>query len=184
MGAVWTVVLPDPVNNPNEFEKGKPPMTRVILTSFALAVLVLPPLTLADEKKDELKLSEDEQALLDLTNAERKKADLPPLTANPKLFEAARGHAANMAKQDKLEHTLDGKTLADRLTAVGYKASRGGENIAGKQRAPRDAVTSWMNSPPHKENMLNKNFTEVGLAVAKNANGDRYWVQVFGAPPP
>jgi uncharacterized protein YkwD len=155
----------------------------LVLSLFAVVILVPPP-GRGDDKEPEFKLSEDEQAVLDLTNAERKKADLPPLTANPKLFEAARGHAANMAKQNKLEHTLDGKTLADRVIATGYKFSRAGENIGGKQQTPKDAVNAWMNSPLHKDNLLNKRFTDVGLAVAKSANGDRYWVQVFAAPLP
>src|SRR5262249_26702251 len=60
-----------------------------------------------EEKKDERKPTKEEQELTDLTNAERKKAGLKPLTANPQLMAAARGHAENMAKQEKLEHTLD-----------------------------------------------------------------------------
>src|SRR3954451_2607533 len=72
------------------------------------------------DKKEAFKLSADEQAVIDLTNAERKKADkcLEPLKMNPKLTEAARKHAANMAAQEKLEHELDGKTPSDRAEAA------------------------------------------------------------------
>jgi uncharacterized protein YkwD len=131
---------------------------------------------------DELKLSEDEQAVLDATNTERKAASLPPLTADPKLTEAARGHAANMAKQDKLDHTLDGHGVDARAKAAGYTFSRLGENIAWNQRTPKEAVAGWMQSPGHKENLLNDQFTQIGVAVAKNVKGERYWVQVFGTP--
>lgn len=133
-------------------------------------------------KKDEVKLSEAEQALLDRTNAERKAAGVPALTASPKLSAAARGHAENMAKQDMLAHDLDGKTFGDRITAAGYKYTQAGENIAQGQEAAKEAVETWMNSPPHKANLLNEDFTEVGLGTAKNEKGERYWVQVFAAP--
>ena len=150
-----------------------------------LAVFTLVPLSLADdkkEKKDEFKMSEDEKAVVEFTNAERKKANLPPLKPNPKLFEAARAHSANMAKQDKLEHDLDGKTFVDRVKDTGYKSGRGGENIGWNYQSPKDAVAGWMDSPPHKENILNKDYTEIGIGIAKNAKGEPYWTQVFGTP--
>lgn len=131
---------------------------------------------------DDVKLSADEQAVLDDTNAERKKAGLDPLTVDAKLLAAARGHAANMAKTDRLDHTLDGLTAADRVKAAGYEFSRTGENIAWNQKTPKAAVAGWMQSAGHKENLLNTDFTQIGVAAAKNAKGEPYWVQVFGTP--
>jgi uncharacterized protein YkwD len=131
---------------------------------------------------DEFKLSEDEKAVVELTNAERKKADLPPLKPDARLFAAARGHAANMAKQDKLEHDLDGKSAADRVADAGYKAGRSGENIGWNFPTPKAAVAGWMDSTAHKENILNADYTAIGVAVAKNEKGEPYWVQVFAAP--
>jgi uncharacterized protein YkwD len=124
----------------------------------------------------------DEAAVVERTNAERKKVDAPPLTVNPKLSDAARAHALNMAKQDKLEHTLDDKTPDERVTAAGYKWAATAENIGWNERTPKDAVAAWMDSPPHKANMLNPDYTEIGVGVAVNAKGERYWVQVFGKP--
>jgi uncharacterized protein YkwD len=135
-----------------------------------------------EPKKEELKLSKDEEAVIDLTNAERKKADLMPLKPNLKLMTAARDHAANMAKQDKFEHNLDGKEPADRVKDAGYIYSRTGENIAWNPKTPKEVVQGWMNSPPHRENILKPEYTEVGVAVAKNKKGEGYWVQVFGTP--
>lgn len=132
---------------------------------------------------DELKLSADEEALVELTNAARAKADLPPLRPNPGLFAAARGHAANMAKQAKLAHELDGKGPADRVTAAGYKYSRTGENVGWNYPTPKDAVAGWLDSPGHRANILAKGFTELGVAVSRSGKGEPYWVQVFGAPP-
>jgi uncharacterized protein YkwD len=154
-----------------------------------LLCLALLPCTQAEDKKDpkkdkkaEVKLSTEEQGVIDLTNAERKKADksLEPLKMNPKLMEAARKHAANMAAQEKLEHELDCKTPADRVTAAGYEWETVGENIAQGQETPKKALASWMDSPPHRENILNSEFTEIGVAVAKSKSGELYWVQVFG----
>jgi uncharacterized protein YkwD len=131
---------------------------------------------------DAPKLSADEAAVIDLVNAERKKADLPPLKPNPKLLAAARGHAANMAKQDKLEHDLDGKSAADRVKETGYKYTSTGENILWNAPTPKEAVAAWMESEPHKANILGENYTEIGVGVVKNEKGERYWVQVFGKP--
>ena len=164
----------------------------MIRRSFALGVaVVLVPLAFGqekterpkkDEKKDELKLSKEEQAVIDLTNAERKKAELPPLAPNAKLMAAARGHAANMAKQEKLEHTLDCKEPKDRVKDAGYKYSLIGENIAWNAKSPKEVVEGWMDSEPHKENILKKEFTEIGVTMAKSEKGEPYWVQVFGTP--
>lgn len=138
--------------------------------------------TKKDEKKDVLKLTAEEQAVIDATNAERKKAELEPLKMNPQLMEAARKHALNMAKQDKLDHVLDEKTPADRVEAANYKYRATGENIAWNQRNAKQVVAGWMDSKPHRENMLNAEYTEIGVAVARNAKGEPYWVQVFGKP--
>jgi uncharacterized protein YkwD len=146
-------------------------MTTVALLTFTAAAAA-----------DDLKMSDDEKAVIELTNAERKKTDLPPLKPNPKLFVAARAHAANMAKQDKLAHELDDATPADRITAAGYKFRQWGENVGWKYETPKAAVAEWMDSPIHKDNILNKDFTEIGVAVAKNEKGEPYWVQVFAAP--
>jgi uncharacterized protein YkwD len=134
-----------------------------------------------DDKTDEFKLTRDEQAITDLTNAAREKADqeLKPLKMNPKLMEAARKHAENMAAQDKLEHVLDEKTPSDRVKATGYKPRAVGENIAFRGTA-KETVADWMDSEPHRKNILNPDYTEIGVAVVKNAKGERYWVQVFG----
>lgn len=134
------------------------------------------------KKKDEFKVSAEEQGVIDLTNAERKGAEtpLPALKMNPKLMDAARKHAANMAAQEKMDHVLDGKNPADRADAAGYKYQSLGENVAAGQTTPKQVVKGWMNSPPHRENILKDDYTEIGVAVAKGKDGMLYWVQVFG----
>jgi uncharacterized protein YkwD len=158
-------------------------MRRSFILRFAF---LLCPLALADEKKgdakDPAKLTDDEQAVIDLTNAERKKADLKPLKMNPKLMAAARKHAANMAAQEKLEHVLDEKDPEDRAKAAGYKPDAIGENLAWNQQNPKEVLEVWMKSEQHRDNILSKDYTEIGVAVAKNKKGEPYWVQVFGTP--
>jgi uncharacterized protein YkwD len=161
---------------------------------FAAALaFALVPLAIAqekkDEKKDELKLTKEERELIDLTNAERKKAWLNPfapnprpLAPNPQLMAAARAHAANMAKQEKAEHVLDEKGHTDRAKDAGYKYGYLGENVAWNQDTPKEVMSDWMNSKVHKENILKPEYTEIGVAVAKSKKGEPYWVQLFGSP--
>lgn len=155
--------------------------------AFLLALALIPCAPAEDKKdakkdKEAVKLSTEEQGVIDLTNAERKKADkgLEPLKMNPKLMEAARKHAANMAAQEKLEHVLDEKSPADRAEAAGYEWTTIGENIAQGPETPKKVVAGWMDSPPHRGNILNDEYTEIGVAVAKSKSGELYWVQVFG----
>jgi uncharacterized protein YkwD len=156
--------------------------------SALLAAFVLASLAWSDDKKDdkkpEVKLTDDEEAVIELTNEERRKADkdLKPLKMNPQLMEAARKHAENMAAQDKLDHKLDDKEPVDRTKAAGYKSKFVGENIAWNQKTPKEVMKAWMESEGHRENILLPQYTEIGVATAKNAKGERYWVQVFGKP--
>lgn len=136
----------------------------------------------AAEPKTEFKLTDTEQAVIDATNAERKEKKLAALTMNPLLMEAARAHAKNMAKQDKLAHELDGEGVDKRATAAKYKFHRIGENVAWNQKTPKDVLEAWMNSQGHRENILNEKFTEIGVAAVENAKGELYWCQVFGTP--
>jgi uncharacterized protein YkwD len=126
--------------------------------------------------------SATEQEILDLANAERKKAGAPALIPSPLLIQAARWHSANMAKQDNLDHTLDGKGVAERLNDVGYTWSRCGENIALGQRTPVEAIVSWMSSPGHRNNLLGTDYTQIGVAVAATKDGQKYWTMVLARP--
>jgi uncharacterized protein YkwD len=139
----------------------------------------------AEEKKDSanVKLTEEEQTILDLTNKAREKENLPPLKLNPLLTKVARAHSANMAKQGKLSHELDGKTPSDRMKEAGYQASWGGENVANTDGDTAASIFQmWMESKAHKENILKDKYKEIGVGVAKNAKGEVYYTQEFGTP--
>src|SRR5205807_320948 len=100
---------------------------------------------------------------------------------NPTLCEVARAHSANMAKKEKMEHVLDGKNPAQRVKSAGYRYRRMGENIAySTQLRPKRVVAGWMNSPMHRENILNEKFREIGVGIARDKDGNVYYTQVFG----
>ncbi len=143
------------------------------------------PLVLAEDKKEppKLVLSEEEQAILDLTNKAREKEKLAPLKPHPVLFAVARAHSANMAKQREMKHDLDGKNPAQRVKAAGYDYSWVGENIAMTEGdTPAGIFKDWMESKIHRENILKDVYQEIGIGVAKNDKGEVYYTQVFAAP--
>lgn len=111
-----------------------------------------------------------------LTNTERSRFGLRPLRFSCRLYEAAKIHTIDMARNRRMSHTgSDGSRLGDRVNRVGYPYSRVGENVAYGQRTPEAVVRSWMNSQGHRQNILNPNFTEIGVA-----HSHQYWTQVFG----
>lgn len=119
------------------------------------------------------------------TNSERRAAKLVPLTKSVNLMRAAQIQAAQMARTGVLEHVVPGTeypTLANRLNAVQYLMRAAGENIGEGYRSPAAAVGGWMASSGHRANIMSKNYTEIGTAVAVGARGGVYWVQVFGRP--
>lgn len=163
----------------------------------AVFVLAVAPLAFADEtkqpnsepKSEEVKapakpafeITQSEKEVIDLTNAERAKFGLPALKMSPALMSAARTHAHGMARFNMLSHNLNGGVL-NRCRAAGYRSGFVGENIGWNYRSSRGAVLGWLRSPGHRQNMLRGDYTEIGVAVARNANGEPYWVQVFGRP--
>ncbi|HYG74296.1 MAG TPA: CAP domain-containing protein [Planctomycetota bacterium] len=142
------------------------------------AVLVLTLGTIAADATP----SPEEQALIDATNQQRMNEGLEPLKANETLMKAARDHSANMAKQNILSHELDGKGAEDRIKELGYEFFTVGENVAYNDASPQAAVDSWMQSPGHRANILKRDFTEIGVGIVKNEQGEPYYTQVFGRP--
>ncbi len=163
-------------------------MNRALLQSSLLLLLgCAAPMVLADGKKDNnpFEMTKEEQGLFDLLNKERAHKDLPALRPNPLLFQAARRHSANMAKQRKMEHLLDGKRPSQRIAAAGYNWAKVSENlaIAEVDEPPLTAIVKgWMDSKTHRENLLDKGVTETGLGIARNDKGEIYYTQVFARP--
>lgn len=122
--------------------------------------------------------------LLDAHNEVRAEAKLPPLVANPKLQAAARVHAIDMAKHTTMSHTgSDESTPAVRIQRQKYNYRACGENVARGQENVRQVMKTWLESPPHKKNILG-DFTEMGGAFALSDDGQLFWCVDFGRPWP
>ncbi|MFF8395125.1 CAP domain-containing protein [Streptomyces sp. NPDC016172] len=120
-------------------------------------------------------------AVIDLTNRERGRAGLPPLSADPLLTTAAQAHSADMVARAFYAHTApDGSQPWDRAAAAGSTRRSIGENIACGQRSPADVVEGWMNSPGHRANILKPGFTHIGIGFAGGGRAGMYWTQLFG----
>ncbi|GAA3071674.1 hypothetical protein GCM10020254_14360 [Streptomyces goshikiensis] len=116
-----------------------------------------------------------------LVNIERGQAGCGALTANARLTQAAQSYTEVMARSGELSHTgPDGSTMSGRISATGYKWSATGENIAKGQADAAAVVDAWMKSPGHRANILNCNFTEIGVGVQKA--GGPWWTQDFARP--
>jgi uncharacterized protein YkwD len=109
----------------------------------------------------------------------------PPLEPSTELEKAAAVQAKDMAMRGSLSHTgQQGSTPGDRVTQAGYAWAAVGENIAGGQREAQGALQSWLASPGHCANLMNPQYTEMGVAFATNAKSDLgiYWSLVFATP--
>ncbi len=121
-----------------------------------------------------------------LTNQERAKSGLAPLSLNAKLSSAASAKASDMFQNQYWAHVSpSGKEPWSFITASGYSYRLAGENLARDFNHTTDMVIAWMNSPTHRANIMNGRYTEIGLAVV---NGQLQGVdttlvvQMFGAP--
>ena len=107
------------------------------------------------------------------------------MQSNRQLDHAAQIQAEQLAATGRLEHELKKVTFptpVDRLKEAGDAWAAYGENIAEGQRTAQDVVASWMKSPPHRANILDTGFTEIGVGWAVDAAGRNHFAQVFGRP--
>jgi uncharacterized protein YkwD len=127
--------------------------------------------------------------VVQLTNAERAKVGLTPLTSNASLTSAAQGYAGVLSQDLCFAHNCPPQPdLAKRLasagyTFTGYRSWSWGENIAAGYQTPEAVVAAWMASPGHRSNILSTNFHDlgVGLVAKSGSRYGYYWVQDFGA---
>ena len=107
-------------------------------------------------------------------NAERRRHGLAALSLNQRLSKAARAHSRDMVERDYFAHTAPGGgTFVARIRRSGYLRAtrrwRVGENIAwgvSASNSPRSIVQGWMDSPPHRKEILTRSYRDVGLGVA------------------
>ena len=114
-----------------------------------------------------------------LVNAERAKQGLSALKVDAKVQQAALVRAQESAQS--FSHTRpNGSSFSTALTEAGVSFRRSGENIAYGQSTPQQVMNAWMNSSGHRANILNENFTTIGVGYTV-INGTAYWAQLFTA---
>lgn len=127
-------------------------------------------------------MSKFEKEVWTLTNKERTKRGLKALKVNSTLNYTAYLKSKDMLDKNYIAH--NGGTygswwkLIERYIGKDYSVI--GENLAKNQLTPKEVVRDWMKSPSHRANILNKEFTSLGVGYVKNKkNGKTYWTQHF-----
>lgn len=125
-----------------------------------------PPIPMSQINQDQLIAS---------VNLERQKVGLPVLLKDGIITILAQSWAESMAKNDMMGHgDFNGriKHAVDNFDAAG-------ENVAAGQPTIAQVMKAWMNSPPHKANILNTQFNRIGVGIAKSSTGMIYWCLDF-----
>lgn len=116
--------------------------------------------------------------VVELVNIERAKAGLSLLTIDTKVQAAAMVRAKEC--EQLFSHTRpDGSSFATALKEQNVSYRSAGENIAWGQKSPEEVMNAWMNSAGHRANIMNPNFTTIGVGYYENTNGTDYWCQLF-----
>ena len=127
-------------------------------------------------------------ALVDEANQSRSANGLPGLQEDPLLDAAAQAKANDMVANNYFAHTSPaGLTPWYWFAQVGYNFDYAGENLAVNFSDSEDVTNAWMNSPEHRANILDANYTEIGMATAQgtyNGHPATYVVELFGTPAP
>lgn len=127
--------------------------------------LELPKLPTIQSSNIDIKPTEKEEKLLLLINSERKREGLLPLDFNDKLIHSARLKSRDMIQKNYFSHqspTYGSPFDMLRQFQINFKSA--GENIAGNPKLEM-AVSDWMASSSHRENILNPNFKYVGIGI-------------------
>ena len=122
--------------------------------------------------------------VFELINLERAKADLPPVVRSMALDQLAEDYACRMVVGDFFAHDdpTTGKGPAERAEDGNYKFVALGENLAAGQETPAEVMQVWMESPAHREIILDEEWTEVGIGIRSGGDYSIYWVQEFALP--
>lgn len=127
-----------------------------------------------------------DSVLVDLTNTDRVAYNLGSLTVNEKLTAAAQAKANDMAAKSYFAHTSpEGVDSWFWFKQAGYDFQHAGENLAVDFSDSADVESAWMNSPSHRDNILNGKYSEVGIATAVGTyqgHATVFVVTMFGSP--
>jgi uncharacterized protein YkwD len=121
----------------------------------------------------------------DLVNAYRKEKGLRPLKLQPALTEAARTHARDLAKWDRISHFgSDGSNPWDRVKRAGYNAKLAAENVGTGQITIDEVMKGWQASPGHNRNLLLPEAEHMGIALVQDPKTEfkTFWALVIASP--
>lgn len=121
-----------------------------------------------------------ESQVVQLTNQERAKNGLKALNQDWELSRVARYKSVDMRDKNYFSH--DSPTYGSPFTMMknfGISYRSAGENIAAGQTTAQEVVQAWMNSPGHRANILNANYTYIGVGYAIGGTQRHYWTQMF-----
>ncbi|KKT30736.1 MAG: hypothetical protein UW41_C0003G0030 [Candidatus Collierbacteria bacterium GW2011_GWC2_44_18] len=128
----------------------------------------------------------DPSRVIELTNNERLNAGLTIVKQNQELSLAAQAKAADMFAHNYWAHVSPSGTEPwSFITTAGYKYQHAGENLARDFGNPSDIVKAWLASPTHRQNLLDKRYQDIGIAVMDgylNGVETTIVVQMFGSP--
>ncbi len=118
-----------------------------------------------------------EKKVVELTNAERQKQGLKPLQIDDKLSKSAHAKSQDMKDKNYFDHQSPtyGSPF-DMMKSFGITYKTAGENIAKGQPTPEAVVKAWMNSEGHRKNIMNPEFTQIGVGYVESGN---IWTQQF-----
>lgn len=122
--------------------------------------------------------------VLQLVNLERAERDLQPVLVNPKLTKIADDYACRMIEGDFFGHEdpLNGYGAMQRAATEKYMFYAIGENLAAGPETSAEVMKAWMESPAHRDIILDASWREIGIAVRTGGEFSIYWVQEFGDP--
>lgn len=143
----------------------------VFLKIFLIAFIFTSPLSalLAPDV-----LAQQGQKIIALTNNARQAMGVAPLRVSPVLNSAAQNKSDNMAELRYFAHTgPDGKKLADWLRLSGYGFAVAGENLAVGYSTPEGVISGWTKSKTHYANMIDPDFSEVGVGLSAGTYKDK-----------
>lgn len=130
----------------------------------------------------------DTKSVIEETNHSREKSGAPTLRENAKLSEAAQKKAQDMISKGYWAHiTPTGRTPWDFIRETGYSYTAAGENLARDFSDVPSLMSAWLASQSHKDNLLNREFSEIGIGVAQGQVDGRptiFVVQMFATPAP
>lgn len=133
----------------------------------------------APEKPTVPQLSEDEKTMLHLVNAARSKNGLKPLIVDLQLSRVARIKSKDMAENNYFSHTSPtyGSPF-EMMEKFGISYTSAGENIACNRNVEA-AHQALMDSPGHRENILNQKFTHIGIGIVDGGMCGKMFTQMF-----